>query len=151
MNHSFEQIIFSELDESVHQIGLNRLNQFTVQAAQIYKLLNQNSLSDPWQSIWLEMSQNSSISDPVMNELIQCFSPPAVTELRKQFDSDRRPFLMVFVTLEHKSSLKQHRYICSNNQQYTVWVKIINFSLMPKIIKIFNKDHVPWIYFVNLL
>ncbi len=55
MNHSFEQIIFSELDESVHQIGLNRLNQFTVQAAQ--KLLNQNSLSDPWQSIWLEMSQ----------------------------------------------------------------------------------------------
>ncbi len=28
------------------------------------------------------------------------------------------------------------RYICSNRQQYIVWVKIIDFSFMPKIIKI---------------
>ncbi len=27
-----------------------------------------------------------------------------------------------YVTLEHKTSVKQHRYICSNNQQYIVWV-----------------------------
>uniref|UniRef100_A0A8C1V773 EMI domain-containing protein n=1 Tax=Cyprinus carpio TaxID=7962 RepID=A0A8C1V773_CYPCA len=54
--------------------------------------------------------------------------------------SHRRP---TFVTLDHKTSHKYHWYICSNNQQYIVWVKIINFSLMPKIIKILNKDHVP--------
>ncbi len=40
------------------------------------------------------------------------------------------------VTLEHKTSLKSLGYICSNNQQYIVWVKIINFSFMPKIIRI---------------
>ncbi len=34
-----------------------------------------------------------------------------------------------YVSLEHKSSHKQHRYICSNNQQYIVWVKIIDFIL----------------------
>uniref|UniRef100_A0A671QW84 M-protein, striated muscle-like n=1 Tax=Sinocyclocheilus anshuiensis TaxID=1608454 RepID=A0A671QW84_9TELE len=32
-----------------------------------------------------------------------------------------------YVTLEHKSSLKSLGYICSNSQQYIVWVKIINF------------------------
>ncbi len=35
-------------------------------------------------------------------------------------------------------------YICSNSQKYTVWVKIIDFSFMPKIIRILSKDHVPW-------
>ncbi len=39
------------------------------------------------------------------------------------------------VTLEHKSSHKQHSYICSNSQQYIVWVKIIIFYFMPKIIR----------------
>ncbi len=39
------------------------------------------------------------------------------------------------VTLEHKSSHKQHSYICSNRQQYIVWVKIIDFSFMTKIIR----------------
>ncbi len=29
-----------------------------------------------------------------------------------------------------------NRYICSNRQQYIVWVKIIDFSFMPKIIRI---------------
>ncbi len=49
----------------------------------------------------------------------------------------------IFVTLEHKTSLKSLEYICSNSQQYIVWVKIINFSFMPKIIRILSKDHVP--------
>ncbi len=30
--------------------------------------------------------------------------------------------------LEHKTSLKSLGYICSNSQQYIVWVKIIHFS-----------------------
>ncbi len=34
------------------------------------------------------------------------------------------------------SGHKQHRYICSNSQQYIVWVKIIHFYVMPKIIRI---------------
>ncbi len=38
--------------------------------------------------------------------------------------------------MEHKSSHKQHRYICSNSQQYIVWVKIINFYFMTKISRI---------------
>ncbi len=41
--------------------------------------------------------------------------------------------------------------ICSISQQYIVWVKIIDFSFMPKIIRTLSKDHVPWIYFVNFL
>ncbi len=40
------------------------------------------------------------------------------------------------MSLERESSHKQHRYICSNSQQYIVWVKIIDFSVMPKIIRI---------------
>ncbi len=68
-NHSFEPVLFSELVESVHWIRLKRLKEFAARAAQIYKLLDQNSLSDAWQSLRLQM-----------NELIQ----------RKQFDSDRR-------------------------------------------------------------
>ncbi len=48
----------------------------------------------------------------------------------------------------NKDTLK---YICSNSQQYIVWVKIINFSFMTKIIRILIKDHVPWRYFVNFL
>ncbi len=33
-----------------------------------------NSLSDAWQSLCLNMSWNNSVSDPVINELIQCSS-----------------------------------------------------------------------------
>ncbi len=47
------------------------------------------------------------------------------------------------VTLEHKTSLKSLGYICSDSQKYIVWVKIIDFSFMPKIIRILSKDHVP--------
>ncbi len=52
---------------------------------------------------------------------------------------------LTFVTLDHKSSFKSLEYICSNSQQYIVWVKIIHFSFMPKIISILSKDHVPLI------
>ncbi len=58
---------------------------------------------------------------------------------------------LTFVTLDHKTSLKSLGYICSNSQQYIVWVKIIHFSFMPKIICILSKDHVPLIYFVYFL
>ncbi len=60
-------------------------------------------------------------------------------------------FYFSYVTLDHKTSLKSLGYICSNNQQYIVWVKIINFSLMPKIIRILSKDCVPLRYLVNFL
>ncbi len=51
--------------------------------------------------------------------------------------------LKLFVTLDHKTSLKSLGYICSNSQKYIVWVKIIVSSFMPKIIRILSKDHVP--------
>ncbi len=51
----------------------------------------------------------------------------------------------IYVTLDHKNSLKLLGYICSN----IVWVKIIDFSFMLKIIWILSKDHVPLIYLVN--
>ncbi len=34
-------------------------------------------------------------------------------------------------------------YIFNSSQKYIVWVKIIDFSFMPKIIRILSKDHVP--------
>ncbi len=43
---------------------------------------------------------------------------------------------MINVTLDHKTSLKSLGYICSNRQQYIIWVKMIIFSFMPKIIRI---------------
>ncbi len=55
------------------------------------------------------------------------------------------------VTLDNKTSLKALRYISSNSQKYIAWVKIIDFSFMPKIIRILSKDHVPWRYLVNFL
>ncbi len=52
--------------------------------------------------------------------------------------------IYTFVTLEHKTSLKSLGYIYSKSQKYIVWVKIIDFSFMAKIIriliKIFNED-----------
>ncbi len=54
-----------------------------------------------------------------------------------------RVCLCLSVTLDHKTSLKSLGYICSNSQKYIVWVKIIHFSFMPKIIRILSKDHVP--------
>ncbi len=48
--------------------------------------------------------------------------------------------LYLNVTLDHKTSLKLHGYICSNSQQY---INLNHFSFMPKIMRIFSKDHVP--------
>ncbi len=73
MNHSFELVLFGELAKSVHEIRLNHLKQFVAQAAKIYKF-NQNSLSEARQSLRIKMNQNSGISDPMMNELIQLSS-----------------------------------------------------------------------------
>ncbi len=42
---------------------------------------------------------------------------------------------VIYMTLEHRRSHK-HSYICNNIQQYTVWVKIIHYYFMPKIIMI---------------
>ncbi len=57
-----------------------------------------------------------------------------------------------YVTLDHTTlSLKSLGYIHSNSQNCIVWVKIIDFSFMPKIIRILNKNHIPWTYFVHCL
>ncbi len=40
--------------------------------------------------------------------------------------------ILMNMTLDHKTSLKSHRYICSNSQQYIVWVKILIFLLCQK-------------------
>ncbi len=42
----------------------------------------------------------------------------------------------IYIYVSHKSSHKQHSYICSNIQQYIVWLKMIHFYFMPKIIMI---------------
>ncbi len=44
--------------------------------------------------------------------------------------------LFIYVTLDHKTSLRSLGYICSNSQKYIVWVTIIDLSFMPKIIRI---------------
>ncbi len=56
--------------------------------------------------------------------------------------------LRLNVSLEHKRS--QTRYICSNSQQYNVWVKIINFYFMPKIIKILRSCSMKIFFTVNI-
>ncbi len=49
------------------------------------------------------------------------------------------------------SSAQSLGYICSNSQKYIVWIKMMDYSVMPKIIRILSKDHVPLRYFVNFL
>ncbi len=49
---------------------------------------------------------------------------------------------IIYVTLDHKTSLKSLGYICSDSQTYIVWVKKIDFSFMPKTIRTLSKDHV---------
>ncbi len=81
--------VIQSLNEPVHQNRLNRLKQFSAQTAEIYKLLNQNSLSDAWQSLGVERSQNCDLFMWWMNWFSAPVSP-AVTELRKPIDSDWR-------------------------------------------------------------
>ncbi len=50
---------------------------------------------------------------------------------------------ILYVYMDHKPSLKLLGYICNNSQKYIVWVKIIDFYFMPKIIRILSIDHVP--------
>ncbi len=64
---------------------------------------------------------------------------------------EQKHICLIFVTLDHKTSIKSLGYICSNSQKYIAWVKMIDFSFMPKIIRILSKDHVPWRYLVNFL
>ncbi len=56
------------------------------------------------------------------------------------------------VTLEQKISHKQHKYICSNSQNYTLHgLKLYILYLRHKIIRILSKNHVLLIYVVNVL
>ncbi len=116
-------------------------------------------------------SHSDSVSDPVMNELMQSSSSsnrhwteqtvrlePKTGELLTgaHWPSGARCTMWAsplhkYVTLDHKTSLKSHRYICSYSQKYIVWVKIIYFSFIPKIIRTLSKYHVPWRYFVHFL
>ncbi len=45
-------------------------------------------------------------------------------------------YFKVFYYLMCDPGAQKLGYICSNNQQYSVWNKIIHFSFMPKIIRI---------------
>ncbi len=51
-------------------------------------------------------------------------------------------FKPIFVTLEHKTSHKTLGYIFVAIAKNTLWVKIIHFSFMPKIIRTLSKGHV---------
>ncbi len=55
-----------------------------------------------------------------------------VNHLKTQTQERKASEHMIHVSLEHRSSHKQHGYICSNNQQYIVWIKIIIFLLCQK-------------------
>ncbi len=45
-------------------------------------------------------------------------------------------FFFFFIICDPGAQNQSHRYICSNSQKYIAWVKIIDFSLMTKIIRI---------------
>ncbi len=49
----------------------------------------------------------------------------------------------IYVTMEHKSSLKSLRMFVEIAKKYILWVKMIDLSFMPKIVRILSKDHVP--------
>ncbi len=51
--------------------------------------------------------------------------------------------IRVYVTLEKKNSVQSLGCICSNSQKYIVWVKIINVSFVPKIIRILRSCILP--------
>ncbi len=62
------------------------------------------------------------------------------------FEGDFWYYIILYVTMDNKTSFKSHWYIYSNSQHYIVWAKMIHFSFMPKIIRMLSKDHVPWRY-----
>ncbi len=55
-----------------------------------------------------------------------------------------------YVTLEHKSSVKTLGYIYNNSQKYIVWVKIIDFTFTPKIIRILRSCSMKIFCIVNI-
>ncbi len=65
--------------------------------------------------------------------------PNSYFRLCKEFTTFSATQTHLYVTLEHKTRLKSHGYICSNSQKYIVQVKIIDFYFMPKIIGILSK------------
>ncbi len=60
-------------------------------------------------------------------------------------------YIYIYVTMDHKTSLKSLGYICGNSQKYIVWVKIIDFSFMPKIIRTLSKKSCSMKIFSKLL
>ncbi len=60
----------------------------------------------------------------------------SVTSKNKWHIKNENRETVPYVTLEHKSSHKSLGYIYRNSQKYIVWVKIIDFPFMPKIIRI---------------
>ncbi len=114
-------------------------------------LLRRGPSADETMDGWLAGSCRDSQTDASkqMHDLSE--SVPFITPFHRQLYV--RPFkttwsplklalftFLINVNLEHKSSPEQHSYICSNSQQYIVWVKMINFSLMPKIIRILRSS-----------
>ncbi len=55
------------------------------------------------------------------------------------------------VTLNHKTNLKSLGYIWSNCQKYIVWVKIIDLTFKPKIIRILSTNLVSRRYLIHFL
>ncbi len=57
---------------------------------------------------------------------------------------DAHEYRMQYMSLQHRCSHKQHSCICSNRQQYSVWLKIIIFLLWQKWldIKIVLHEHI---------
>ncbi len=56
-----------------------------------------------------------------------------------------------YVTPEHRNSVESLGYIYNNSQKYIVWVKIIDFYFMPKIIRILRSCSMNIFNTVNIL
>ncbi len=58
-------------------------------------------------------------------------------------------YFFLYVTLDHKTSLNSTIILVAIAKNTLFGSKIIDFSIMPKVIRMLSKDHVPWRYFVN--
>ncbi len=63
-------------------------------------------------------------------------------------------YVCIYVTLDHKTSLKSLGYIFNNSQKYIVWVKMIHFLLCQKslgyYVKIMVHEEILYILFSNM-
>ncbi len=104
---------------------------------------NQRQDSDPRHGVPLwggHAGYQAGVSAAVREVTVHCHLCTSHTHM---YNTLHNPYaLFTYVTLEHKTSLKSLGYICSNSQKYIVCVKIIDFSFMPKIIRILSKDEV---------